>query len=355
MKLNNNSILSNISKFSLGTMTFGEQTNKLKAFEIMDYSYENGINFFDTAEMYPVYPKKKTQGDSEKIIGEWLKLKKNKNKIVIGTKISTYNPNFIGSTKLKWIREGSKNLKYDKKNVTKAIEDSLTRLNIESIDLCQLHWPERNVPFFGKFEYEHNSKDYEKSKLENIIFILNKLINEGKIKSYGISNETPWGMMKYISISKENNLRPPESIQNVYNLLNRGFDISHSEVSMRENFGLLAYSPLACGRLSGKYLNRGKPKGSRYDLWPGRFDRHFTKRGEIAIKKYLTLAKEFNLDITTLSHAFVISRPFVKSSIIGVTSIEQLRENLKALDIKLSKEILLEIENIHSDDRNPCV
>ncbi len=344
-----------ISEVSLGTMTFGEQTSKKEAFAIMDYSFDQGINFFDTAEMYPVFPKKNTQGLSEKIIGEWLKSRKLKNKVLIGTKIACYNPKFIGVTNLPWLRGGHKKLIFNKKNFQEAINLSLKRLNIECIDIYQLHWPERNVPIFGRLDYEHDKKDNNWTKIHEIIDVLKDLIKEGKILNFGLSNETPWGMMKFISESKKKKITQPVTIQNAYNLLNRVYDISHSEISMRENIGLLAYSPLASGRLTGKYLDGKIPIKSRFSIWPGRFDRHFTKKGEIAIQKYKKLAKEFNLKPNILAHAFVLSRPFLSSNIMGVTTLDQIKENLMSLRINLSKEIINKINEIHNEERNPCL
>ena len=344
-----------ISLIGLGTMTFGEQTSKDEAFKIMDYAYDNGVNFFDTSEMYPVYPKKETQGLSEIIIGEWINKKKIREKILIATKVSSSHPKGIGATKLSWIRNGGDNLKFDKKNLNDAINSSLKRLNTDYIDLFQLHWPERNIPIFGNLDYEHDFNEKEWTPIEEVLIHLNDLIKIGKIRNFGISNESPWGFMKFISISKNKNLIPPISIQNAYNLINRVFDISHSEISMREKCGLLAYSPLAGGRMTGKYLFEKKPKKSRFLLWPGRFDRHFTEKGEQAIKKYIKLGKEYNIKPNILAHAFVLSRPFLTSSIFGVTSLDQFKANLFALDVKLSSEIIKKINDIHSSDRNPCV
>ena len=250
----------NVSNICLGSMTFGEQTDKKESFKIIDYAFERGINFFDTAEMYPVYPKESTQGDSERILGEWIKNKKNRDKLIIGSKIASSHPDGQGATALKWIRGGGKNLKFNKYSLTEAINQSLKRLNTDYIDLYQLHWPERLVPLFGELEFKYDQNDIHWTPILEILENLNEFIKEGKIRSFGISNETAWGFSKYIHLAEKNNLQTPASIQNAYSLLNRVFEISNSEISLRENVGLLAYSPLAGGRLSGKYLNNKKPK-----------------------------------------------------------------------------------------------
>ncbi len=344
-----------VSNICIGTMTFGEQTSKKEALKILDFAYENGVNFIDTAEMYPIYPKSETQGLTEKIIGEWLQKKKIRNKVTIATKISSYHPKGIGATELKWIRGGGKNLRFDRKNFELAVEASLKRLKVDYIDLYQLHWPERAVPVFGQLDYTHDPSDKNWTPLLEVLENLENLKKQGKIRHYGLSNETAWGIMKFLAIAEKYNLSKPISVQNGYNLINRVFDISNSEVSIRENCGLLAYSPLAGGRLTGKYLNGNRPLNARYTLWPGRFSRHHTSRGEKAIEKYIEISKKYEISINDLANAFVLSRPFVTSSIFGITSCSQLKENLNCLKTELHPEILNEIEQIHIDDPNPCV
>ena len=338
-----------VSVICLGTMTFGEQNSQIDGFQQMDYALDRGINFFDTAELYPIQPRKETYGRTEKIIGNWLKERKNRDKVVIASKIASK------STGLEWIREGSQNLGFDKKNLNKAVNDSLIRLQTDYIDLYQLHWPERKVPLFGQLDFEHDPNDNKWNELEKVLEDLKELINAGKIRYVGLSNETPWGTMKFLEIAKQINLPRMMSIQNAYNLVNRVFDIANSEVAINEKCGLLAYSPIAGGRLSGKYINDQQPKNARYTLWPRRFSRHHTKRGEIAIEKYVKLAKQYNIPPSTFANAFVNDRPFVTSNIIGATTIDQLKENINSIDITLSKEILEEIESIHLSDPNPCV
>jgi len=338
-----------VSVICLGTMTFGEQNSQQEGFDQMDYALERGINFFDTAELYAVMPRKETYGKTEEIIGNWFQQKKNRSKVILVSKIASKTEN-----DLTWIRDGAEKLGFDKKNMNAAIDASLQRLQTDYIDLYQLHWPERKVPIFGKLDFEYDPYDNEWTQIEEVLDNLNNLIKSGKIRYVGLSNETPWGVMKFLHVAKEKNLPRMMSIQNVYSLVNRVFDIANSEVSIRENCGLLAYSPLAGGRLSGKYINQ-QPKNARYTLWPSRFDRHHTVRGEKAIAKYVDLAKKYNIAPSTFANAYVNDRPFVTSNIIGATTIEQLRENIDSIDITLSNEILHEIEDIHLSDPNPCV
>ena len=335
-----------VSVICLGTMTFGEQNSQKDGFDQMDYAVEKGINFFDTAELYAVMPRKETYGKTEEIIGNWLKEKQNREKIILASKIS--------GNGISWIREGNDKLKFDKMNIDQAIESSLKRLKTDYIDLYQLHWPERKVPKFGKLDFEYDPYDNEWTQIQEVLENLDQHVKAGKIRYVGLSNETPWGVMKFLQKANEKNLPRAMSIQNVYNLVNRVFDIANSEVSIREKCGLLAYSPLAGGRLSGKYIDNN-PKNARYTLWPRNFDRHHTERGEIAISKYVNLSKKYNIAPSTFSNAFVNDRPFVTSNIIGATTMEQLKENIDSINFTLSKEILEEIEDIHLSDPNPCV
>lgn len=345
----------NVSQICLGTMTFGEQCSKDVSNNIMNYAFEKGINFLDTSEMYPVFPKKETQGKSEEFIGEWIKEKKIRNKVIIATKITSNHPKIIGSTKLTWLRKGGPTLRFNKENMNKAIDDSLKRLRTDYIDLYQLHSPERKVAVFGELDFKYDPNDNDWTPIEEVLDNLNNLVKLGKIRHVGLSNETPWGILNFLQISKQKNLPRVMSVQNGYSLVNRVFDIANSEVSIKEKCGLLAYSPLAGGRLSGKYLNGKHSKNSRFALWPKRFARNNTKRGEVAIKKYVKLAEKYNIQPSTLAHAFVFSRPFVTSNVIGVTTKEQLDENITSSKFNLTKEIIDEIENIHLSDPNPCV
>ncbi len=339
-----------VSVICLGTMTFGEQNTKNESFEQMDYALDRGVNFFDTAELYAVMPRKETYGKTEKIIGSWFKERSNRDKIFLASKIVSKSENDLG-----WIRNGSKTLGFDRDNMDRAIEDSLKRLKTDYVDLYQLHWPERKVPSFGQLDFEYDPTDNNWTVFEEVLYNLERLVKSGKVRFVGLSNETPWGAMKYLQLSKQKNLPRMVSIQNAYNLVNRVFDIANSEVSIHEKCGLLAYSPLAGGRLSGKYINNMKPSNARFTIWPKRFNRHNTKRGEIAIQKYYELANKYGIAPSTFANSFVNDRPFVTSNIIGATTMKQLKENIDSVELTLSKEILKEIENIHLSDPNPCV
>ena len=346
-KLGNTNI--NVSVICLGTMTFGEQNTQQEGFEQMDYALERGINFFDTAELYAVMPRKETYGKTEEIVGNWFQERKNRDKVILASKIASKSED-----DLQWIREGSVNLGFDRRNMDLAIDNSLKRLKTDYIDLYQLHWPERKVPKFGVLDFEYDPND-EWTAIEEVLDNLNRLVKAGKIRYVGLSNETPWGVMKFLQVAEKKNLPRMMSIQNVYSLVNRVFDIANSEVAIREQCGLLAYSPLAGGRLSGKYIGNKRPSNARYTIWPRRFSRHHTKRGELAIESYFKLARKYGIAPSTFANAFVNDRPFVTSNIIGATTMEQLKENIDSIDISLSKEILDEIENIHLSDPNPCV
>tara|TARA_B100001287_G_C22639924_1_gene509556 strand:+ start:297 stop:1349 length:1053 start_codon:yes stop_codon:yes gene_type:complete len=346
-KLGNTEI--DVSVICLGTMTFGEQNSQEEGFEQMDYALERGVNFFDTAELYAVMPRKETYGRTEEIIGNWFKQRNNRDKIILASKIASKSED-----DLDWIRKGSTTLGFDRKNMDLAIDNSLRRLKTDYIDLYQLHWPERKVPKFGVLDFKYDPND-DWTEIEQVLENLDRLVKAGKIRYVGLSNETPWGVMKFLSLSNEKNLPRMMSIQNVYSLVNRVFDIANSEVSIREQCGLLAYSPLAGGRLSGKYIGNKKPKNARYTIWPRRFDRHHTKRGEVAIESYFKLAKKYGIAPSTFANSFVNNRPFVTSNIIGATTMQQLKENIDSIDLTLSDEIMLEIEEIHLSDPNPCV
>jgi aryl-alcohol dehydrogenase-like predicted oxidoreductase len=332
-----------VSLICLGTMNMGEQNTQEEGFEQMDYSFEQGINFFDTAEVYAVPPRQETQGKTEEIIGNWFVKSKKREKIILATKM-------VGPG-VEWIRNGGGN--YTEENIATAIEGSLKRLQTDYIDLYQLHWPERNTNFFGNRNYKHNSKEGKWNDIESVLKALKKFVDQGKIKYIGVSNETPWGLSKFLEMAEQLNLPRIVSVQNPYNLLNRAYDIGMSEISCREKVGLLAYSPLAIGYLSGKYRDNQIPKNSRIGLFGDFWTRYKEDNAKKAVDDYYKLAKENRLTLTQMSLAFVNSRPFMTSNIIGATTMEQLKENIGTADIDLSDEIIEKINLIHSNNPNP--
>ena len=334
-----------VSKICLGTMTFGEQNTETEAHEQLNYAIEQGVNFIDTAEMYSVPGRKETQGFTEKFIGTWLKNQKREN-FIIASKITGPSPG------LSYIRD---NMGFSNTAIDDAIEKNLKRLQTDYIDLYQLHWPERNANFFGTRNYKHNFDEKWKDNFKEVIEKLNSLVKEGKIRHYGVSNETAWGVMRHLEESKKNNLTHCKTIQNPYSLLNRAFEMNLAEISMRESVGLLAYSPLAFGTLSGKYLNKS-PKNARLELFPQLLimRKYLSKEAVFATEKYFELAQKNNLSLAQLALAFVNQQPFVTSNIIGATTMEQLKENIASIDINLSDEILQEIDVINELQPNPA-
>lgn len=333
-----------VSKICLGTMTWGNQNTEAEGHEQMDYSLDQGVNFFDTAELYSVPATPETYGATEKIIGNWFKKTGNRDKVVLASKIAG------GGDYTAHIRKGG----ITKENILEAIDKSLERLQTDYIDLYQLHWPNRGVNVFGTRDFPLQSTNSQVENCEEILETLDGLVKQGKIRTYGLSNETPWGTMKYMEAAKKLNVAKPVTVQNSYSLIHRGYEIGMSEVSMRENIGLLAYSPLAQGVLSGKYLNGNKPKGARGTLFPRFIARYMGEGSSEAVKRYQQLAKKNNITITELSLAFVNQLPFVTSNIIGATKMNQLKENIGSIHIDLSTEILEEIEAIHKMIPNPA-
>ena len=338
-----------ISPITLGTMTFGEQNTESEAFLQLDWAVSHGINFIDTAEMYPVPPKENTFTATETIVGHGLKKQKRED-IVLATKAA--GPRRA----LNWIRNGPK--AFDEKNLREAVEGSLKRLQTDYIDLYQLHWPERNVPMFGQYKFDP-SAEMEGSKLKEWVPIheqleaLNRLVQEGKIKYIGISNEQSWGAMEFIRIAKEKKLPLIVSIQNCYNLINRGLEFGMTEILYREKIGFLAYSPLAFGHLTGKYLKDIDARG-RVTLFKGFAQRYDKPNVFPAVKAYEALALKHGMTLTKMALAFAYHQWFVTSTIIGATSLDQLKENIEAYNISLSKEFLGEIEIIHLTHMNPA-
>ena len=331
-----------VSLICLGTMTWGTQNTEKEAFEQMDYSLSEGVNFFDTAELYSVPPNSDSYGKTEVMIGNWFEKRKNREKIILASKVAGPGCN--------WIRGGKNN--FDEKTIGEAIDGSLKRLKTDYIDLYQLHWPERSTNYFGTREYTVDSDEGTWNSFESVLEALGKFIKSGKIRYIGMSNETPYGLSKYIELSKSKKLPRMMSVQNPYNLVNRTYEIGMSEISIRERCGLLVYYPLATGALSGKYRNGQMPKNSRQALFKG-WERHLNPLAVKAYEEYYKLAKESNMTMAQLAQAFVNTRPFVTSNIIGATTMEQLKENINSVNIELSDEILNKIDVIHNNNPNP--
>ena len=341
-KLGNTDI--EVSLICLGTMTWGEQNSEKEGFEQMDLAVGEGINFFDTAELYSVPPKKETWGLTEKIIGNWLKLRKCRDKIIIATKV-------VGRSGMKWFR--NKETRLNKEQINEAINGSLKRLNTDYIDLYQLHWPDRKSNFFGKLGYAHEDEnDFIEVKTQ--LEILSDIVKEGKIRNIGLSNETPWGLMKFLSIADQYDLPRVVSVQNPYSLLNRSYEVGMAEVSVREKCGLLAYSPLAFGMLTGKYDNGAKPDDARLTLYGDMFTRYTKPKGLRYSEKFNDIAKKNNLSPAAMALSFVNSREFITSNIIGATNLDQLKENINSYKISLSSEVIDEIEKVHNENPYPC-
>ncbi|EHI9302370.1 NADP(H)-dependent aldo-keto reductase [Vibrio vulnificus] len=331
-----------ISKLSLGTMTFGEQNSQQDAFEQLDYAVAQGINFIDTAEMYPVPPKAQSQGLTELFIGNWLSKSGKREKVLIATKIA-------GPRNVPYIRD---NMSLNRRHIHTAIDDSLTRLQTDYVDLYQLHWPQRQTNCFGQLNYPYPDTQEEVTLIETLE-ALNELVKAGKIRYIGVSNETPWGVMTLLRLAEKHDLPRIVSIQNPYNLLNRSFEVGLSEISHYEGVQLLAYSPMAFGTLSGKYLDGARPKGARCTLFE-RFQRYFTPQGLEATNAYVSLARDYGLDPAQMALAFVNQRPFVASNIIGATTLDQLKANIESLNVKLEDEVLNKIQQIGTTYSNPC-
>ncbi len=332
-----------VSLICLGTMTWGRQNTQEDGFEQMDYALERGINFFDTAEMYAVPPNAETYGKTETIIGNWFAARKNRDKVILASKV-------VGQTAyFTYVRNGQ--AKLDRANIISAVEDSLKRLQSDYIDLYQLHWPDRAVNSFGQLDYKH-LPEHDGTPLLETLEVLGELVKSGKIRHIGLSNETPWGTMKFLQLAEQHGLPRMVSIQNPYNLINRTFEIGMSEVAIREQCGLLAYSPLGGGTISGKYLDGAMPAGSRRSL-DTRKIRYDNLRTEQAVKAYIALAQKNDLDICQMAIAFVNQQEFVTSNIIGATTMAQLKTDIAAIDLKLSPELMAEIYAIHLQNPSP--
>lgn len=333
-----------VSKICLGTMTWGNQNTEAEGHSQMDFALENGVNFFDVAELYPVPANEKTYGDTERIIGTWFKKTGNREKIVLASKIAG------GGDYTAHIRNGG----LSKANVIDAVDKSLQRLQTDYMDLYQLHWPNRGVNCFGVRDFPMEAAKNEAENFQEILEALQGFIKQGKIRHIGLSNETPWGTMKYLEAAEKYNLPRPVTVQNSYSMIHRGYEVGMSEVSLRENIGLLAYSPLAQGVLSGKYLNGKLPKGARGTLFPRFIARYKNEGSERAVKMYLKIAEKYKLTLSELSLAFVNQLPFVTSNIIGATTLAQLKENINSIHVELNEEIIKEINAVHAAIPNPA-
>ena len=331
-----------VSTICLGTMTWGEQNTQREGFEQMDYALDQGVNFWDTAELYAVPPKAETFGHTETIIGNWFEKNKKRDKVILATKVA-------GPSR-KYLRNGENS--FVGKNLDKAINDSLKRLKTDYIDLYQLHWPERNVNNFGKLGYTHKENSW--NEFEDVLENLKKYIESGKIRYVGLSNETPWGVMKYLKLSKDKDLPRMMSIQNPYSLLNRSYEVGLAEISIREKIGCLAYSPLASGYLSGKYRNGNFPKGSRmerdFDFWT----RYRKPNVDKVVEEYYKISKKYDLDISQMSIKFCEVQDFMTSVIIGATTMQQLKTDIESVKVKLDEEVIKEINEIQKIYPNPC-
>lgn len=342
-KLGNTDI--DVSVICLGTMTWGEQNSEADAHEQLDYALTQDINFIDTAEIYPVYPRPLTQGRTETYIGNWLSKRGKRDDLVIASKV-------IGRKEDRTDFRGVP-ARASKEQILQAIDTSLARLQTDYIDLYQIHWPDRKTNFFGDIFYEHAPYEDE-IELEEQLEAMQELIKAGKIRHVGLSNETSWGVMHALELHKTKGLPRIQSIQNPYNLLQRSWDVNLAEVSIRENVGLLAYSPLAGGVLSGKYRNGVDPEGSRKLHFPGHKEsRYHTSRAYDAVEKYAALAEKLGMDLATLSLAFVNQQPSVTANIIGATSMEQLKTDIGSINTKLDAEALEEIRKIFFEDSMP--
>lgn len=331
----------------LGTMTWGEQNNLQQACEQMDYALSREVNLFDVAEMYPVPPRAETVGETERCVGEWLAQTGKRAEVIIATKVTGRADQ--KNSALSHIRDGAR---LSKDHIRRAIEGSLERMQTDYIDLYQVHWPERTTNFFGARGYSHNP-DNDSIAIEETLRALSELVDEGLVKHIGISNETPWGTMEYLRLAAEHGLPKVVSIQNPYSLLNRQFETGLAEMSIRENIGLLAYSPMAFGVLSGKYLAGQKPSGARLTLFD-RFTRYDSPQSQAATEAYAQIADRYGISLAQMSLAFVCQQPFVTSCLIGATTMQQLKQNIDAVELTLSDEAMAEIEAVHNSYPDPA-
>ena len=331
-----------VSLICLGTMTWGQQNTEAEAHEQMDYALDHGVNFFDTAEMYPVPNRAETVGRTEAYIGSWMAARKSRDKIILATKVA-------GPSNMAMPRDGSPGL--DAANIRLAIDASLQRLGTDVIDLYQVHWPARHTNYFGRLGYVHDETDVPVD-IGETFEALADLVRAGKVHHIGLSNETPWGVMQFLNAADSAGISRPASIQNPYSLLNRSFEVGLAEMAIREDVGLLAYSPLAFGALSGKYLGAQNPKGARLTLFP-EFGRYLAPPGRAATQAYVDIAGQAGLDPAQMALAFVNTRRFVTSTIIGATTMDQLAANIASTQITLTTDVVNAIEAAHENHTYP--
>jgi len=334
----------NISSIGLGTMTWGEQNTEVQGHEQMDYALAKGINFFDTAELYAVPPKPETQGATESIIGSWFQTRKNRDQVILASKIAGRSP-------MGWCRNNGGKTRLNPAQIDEAVEKSLRRLQTDYIDLYQLHWPDRKIQLFGGHSYVDYPIDF--TPFEIILEALDRHVQKGNIRHIGVSNETSWGLMRYLIEAESRGLPRMASIQNAYHLLNRSFETGLAEISLREEVGLLAYSPLGQGTLTGKYLNGARPAGARGTLF-GRLERYQGPGAEDAIAAYGQCARDHGLSPVQLALKFCDTRPFVASTLIGATTMDQLKENIAAFDTPWSDDLEKAVNDLHIAHRSPC-
>ena len=340
-----------VSKLCLGTMTWGEQNTLKQAHQQLDYALDHGINFIDTAELYPVPPQAKTCHRTEEYIGQWPRLKHQRDRMVIASKaVGPHFESSFGGPCVDWIRDGAR---LTRQHIFSAVENSLQRLKIDCIDLYQVHWPDRHTNFFGQRGFTQPPSPEQQTPIAESLCALNELIKQGKIRSFGLSNENPWGVAQWLKLADEGLGPRPVSIQNPYSLLNRLYEVGLAEFSYRENIGLLPYSPLAFGTLTGKYDNHQKPLGARLTLF-NYFSRYTSEASQRASFAYNQLARDNHLSPAQMALAFATSRFFTTSTIIGATSIEQLAENISSANLNLCPQLLESIETIHDSNPNPA-
>jgi aryl-alcohol dehydrogenase-like predicted oxidoreductase len=335
----------NVSLICLGTMTWGQQNTEAEGHAQMDYALDQGINFFDTAELYSIPPRPETQGSTERFIGSWFKARGSRDKVILATKV-------IGRSDNTWFRDDGSKGELSRAQVEEAVNKSLKRLQTDYIDLYQIHWPDRPMPW-GSNPTVYRPLEGPSHPIDETVEIMTDLVKAGKIRHFGLSNESAWGTMTFLKHADAKGQARVQSVQNAYNLLNRTYEVALAEVSMRENVSLLAYSPLAQGYLTGKYLDGARPAGTRTTLF-NRGQRYENPTAEAAIRKYIALAKEFGLDPAQMALAFVNSRPFLTSNIIGATSMEQLKTDIASIDVTITPELEERINAIHVEHCNPC-